>query len=153
MLHLKGLVITVILNPRPCGGHIVQSFLFLVDSFWQNIIMICCKCHIVADLHHLMVWIWELLAKHWYFVPFLVKIASFGVMSPLLDGKILVLEKFPLSKSYSPHWAEKNELSFVKIGPLTKKLKKITIFTPQLGSTPCKKWVGGPKNSNPPRVA
>ena len=50
------------------------------------------------------------------------------IYDPPSERKISVIEKIAGSKSYSSLSAEKNELSYDKIGPLIKKLVFFTIF-------------------------
>ena len=57
----------------PCGGHTERYSLL----FWTNTIMLSCKWHNAAALHHLMVSIPESLAKHQNFGSFLVEMGEF----------------------------------------------------------------------------
>ena len=79
----------------PCGGLTERHSLLFGDSFWRYTIILCCKWHDVASLHHLMVKIWELLSKHHYFGSFFIKIGEFDPRGVHKCGRsVLVLDSF-----------------------------------------------------------
>ena len=81
------------LTPR--GGHTERYSLLFGDSFSRNTIMLCCECHNVAALHHLIAEMWQILLKHQYFRSFFVKIGEFNPPGVYKCGRlVLVFDSF-----------------------------------------------------------